>query len=158
MPRSRLLLLAAICSALLFSTTAVCQDARAHVQGTVTDPSGAAISGAAVTLMNVNTGVVTRATTNDTGLYRLDYIDPGTYVLNIESTGFAKFIKQNFEIQAQADITWLNGRHPRPDGLRKRPLPFDAEIKPKPALCHARGNQQCPGEILSPVRFFLCFR
>ena len=30
--------------------------------------------------------------------------------------------------------TWLNGRHPRPDGLRKRPLPFDAEMKPKPAF------------------------
>src|SRR3954447_8093561 len=105
MPRSRSILFAAICSALLFSTVAMCQDARAHVQGTVTDPSGAAISGAAVTLMNVNTGVVTRATTNDSGLYRLDYIDPGTYVLNIESTGFAKFVQQNFELQAQADVT-----------------------------------------------------
>jgi len=30
--------------------------------------------------------------------------------------------------------TWLNGRHPRQDGLRKRPLPFDAEMKPKPAF------------------------
>src|SRR4051794_30871706 len=105
MPRSRSILFAALLGALLmFSSIAACQDARAHVQGTVTDPSGAAISGAAVTLINVNTGVVTRAMTNDTGLYRLDYIDPGTYVLNIESTGFAKFIQQNFEIQAQADI------------------------------------------------------
>src|SRR5947209_7163761 len=134
MARSRSILFAALLGALLFSSIAARQHARAHVQGTVTDPSGAAISGVAVTLINVYTGVVTRATTNDTGLYRLDYIDPGTYVLNIESTGFAKFIEQNFEIQAQADITWLNGRHPRPDGLRKRPLPFDAEIKPKPAL------------------------
>ena len=30
--------------------------------------------------------------------------------------------------------TWLNGRHPRPDGQRKRPLPFDADMKPKPAF------------------------
>src|SRR5881275_1539916 len=99
MHRSYPKLLAGVCSLLLLSTVALCQDARAHVQGTVTDPSGAAISGAAITLTNVNTGVVTRATTNDSGLYRLDYVDPGTYVLNIESPGFAKFIQQNFEIQ-----------------------------------------------------------
>jgi endo-1,4-beta-xylanase len=30
--------------------------------------------------------------------------------------------------------TWLNSCHPRPDGQRKRPLPFDVEMKPKPAF------------------------
>lgn len=30
--------------------------------------------------------------------------------------------------------TWLNSRHPRSDGLPKRPLPFDSDLKPKPAF------------------------
>ena len=30
--------------------------------------------------------------------------------------------------------TWLNARHPRPDGQRKRPLPFDSDMRPKPAF------------------------
>src|SRR3569833_2746856 len=105
MARSRSILLVALSGALLFAKIAACQDARAHVQGTVTESSGAAINGAVATLINVNTGVVTRSVTTETGLYRLDYIDPGTYMLTIESPGFAKFVQQNFELQAQADLT-----------------------------------------------------
>jgi endo-1,4-beta-xylanase len=30
--------------------------------------------------------------------------------------------------------SWLNSRHPRPDGLPKRPLPFDPDLKPTPAF------------------------
>ena len=81
------------------------QDARGRVQGLVIDASNAAIVGANVTLVNINTNVRTVRQTNDTGLYRFDYVDPGVYTITIESTGFSRFTRENFEIRAQADIT-----------------------------------------------------
>jgi hypothetical protein len=81
------------------------QDFRAHVQGMVTDSSKAAVAGAAVSLVNVKTGVRTGRLTNEAGLYRFDYVDPGTYTITIELAGFSRFTQENFEIQAQGDIT-----------------------------------------------------
>ena len=81
------------------------QEARAHVQGLVTDSSNAAISGADVTLVNVKTGVRMVRPTSETGLYRFDYVDPGTYNLTIEVTGFGRFSQENFEIRALGDLT-----------------------------------------------------
>ena len=81
------------------------QDARARVQGLVVDASNAAIVGANVTLVNINTGVKTVRPTNDTGLYRFDYVDPGLYTITIEVAGFSRFTRENIEIRAQGDIT-----------------------------------------------------
>ena len=81
------------------------QDFRAHIQGVVTDPSNSAIPGAQVQLLNVNTGVIATATSNETGAYRFDYVDPGTYTLTVEQAGFVKFSQQNFQVQAGGDIT-----------------------------------------------------
>ena len=81
------------------------QDFRAHLQGAVTDSSKAGIADASVTLFNINTGVKMAAVTNDAGLYRFDYVDPGTYTLTVEHPGFNKFSQENFQIQAQGDVT-----------------------------------------------------
>ncbi len=90
---------------LLAVNTLTAQEYRAHIQGTVTDSSGAGIPQATVTLLNTKTGVVMTAATNDAGFYRIDYIDPGTYNLTIDHPGFAKFSQQAFQIQTQGDIT-----------------------------------------------------
>ena len=81
------------------------QDARARVQGLVTDSSNAVIVGATVTLLNTGTGVKMVRPSNETGLYRFDYVDPGTYTITIEAAGFSKFLQENFEIRAQGDVT-----------------------------------------------------
>src|SRR5438445_10382086 len=81
------------------------QDARAHVQGLVTDSSNAVIVGASVTLFNTKTGVKMVRPTNETGLYRFDYVDPGTYTITVEAAGFSRFSQETFDIQAQADVT-----------------------------------------------------
>src|ERR1700759_2414305 len=100
MHRSRSTLLFAFCCALGLLSAARGQDYRAHVQGSVTDTSGAVLPQTVVTLLNINTGVVMTATSNDSGLYRIDYIDPGTYTLTFEHPGFTKFSQQAFAIQA----------------------------------------------------------
>jgi hypothetical protein len=58
------------------------------VSGTVTDPSGASIVGATVTLTNKATGEVSQAKTNSTGGFRISLLKPGEYTLKVSSAGF----------------------------------------------------------------------
>ena len=81
------------------------QDYRAKIRGIVTDSSQAVVAGAAVTLLNVNTGVRTVKPTNETGLYLFDYVQPGAYSLTVELAGFSKFVQENIEVQSRGDIT-----------------------------------------------------
>lgn len=59
------------------------------VAGTITDPSGAAVQGATVTLKNTATGVTTTATSNGTGAYRFPFLNPGTYTVTVTMKGFS---------------------------------------------------------------------
>jgi hypothetical protein len=81
------------------------QDYRAKVQGIVTDTSDAVISGARVTLLNVNTGISAVKTTSSLGQYIFDLVEPGVYTLTAEHTGFNKYVQENFTVQVRADIT-----------------------------------------------------
>lgn len=81
------------------------QDFRGQVQGLVTDTSNAAVVNATVSLRNINTGVVSVKATNETGLYRFDFVDPGNYTLSIEVTGFNRFVREAFVVQARGDVT-----------------------------------------------------
>jgi hypothetical protein len=62
----------------------------ANVQGVVSDPSGAAIVGAAIELRNVDTGVAATVTTTDSGNYRFSSLPPGNYVIAAEAKGFKR--------------------------------------------------------------------
>jgi Carboxypeptidase regulatory-like domain/TonB-dependent Receptor Plug Domain len=64
------------------------QTITGSITGTITDPSGAAVGGAAVTAINVDTGVQTPTTTNGDGVYILRFLQPGHYKLSVRSTGF----------------------------------------------------------------------
>jgi hypothetical protein len=68
------------------------QDLRtATLVGTVTDASGATVANADVTVTNVDTQVVTRSKTNDTGAYYVPFLNIGNYRLVIEAPGFKKY-------------------------------------------------------------------
>ena len=78
--------------ALLMSAGAVA--ARAQVlygtlTGNVTDPSGAALPGATVTAVNVQTGDKSTQTSDSAGIYRFSALLPGTYHVTIGANGFA---------------------------------------------------------------------
>jgi hypothetical protein len=81
------------------------QDPRGRVQGLVADASQASVPGAAVTLTNVNTGVKTTRQSNETGIYRFDYVIPGSYTITVEMTGFSKFVQENILVQTMGDVT-----------------------------------------------------
>src|SRR5665213_2655536 len=73
---------------LLCSTSVVAQTITASIRGTVTDPSGAVVSGADVTATNVDTNVATHATTNNSGLYNFQFLTLGNYTITATATGF----------------------------------------------------------------------
>ncbi len=89
MLRNFLLLLTAVGLVVIFGVQTRAQSIIAgDVTGTVTDPSGAAIQGANVTLTNVNTNASQQTTTNAEGSYRFAFVSPGTYHVTISATGF----------------------------------------------------------------------
>jgi outer membrane receptor protein involved in Fe transport len=92
-----LILLVALFS---FSLTATAQTSRGTVSGTVTDPAGAVVSGANITLTNTATGLSRTTNTNEEGLYRFEAVDLGTYSVNIEATGFGAVTNTNVIVNA----------------------------------------------------------
>ncbi len=68
---------------------------RASIQGVVTDPDGATVSGATLTLTNLETNQKLTATTNDSGIYNFNALPPSKYSLTVEKTGFRKRVLEN---------------------------------------------------------------
>ncbi len=62
---------------------------KAQIAGTVLDPNQSAVVGAKVTIRNTATGLVRELKSNDAGLFRAVLLDPGTYDLTVEASGFA---------------------------------------------------------------------
>lgn len=87
------ILLILTCGLTLVMSTAA-QSIFATVVGTVTDKTSAVISGARVTLTNVNTNEKREFTTNSSGNYEINNLFPGPYVLEIQMTGFARYRKE----------------------------------------------------------------
>src|SRR5260370_23804541 len=67
------------------------QEYRGRVQGVVTDATDAAVSGAAVRLQNVDTGIATVKPTDNYGHYLFDLVVPGAYKLIAEAAGFNRY-------------------------------------------------------------------
>ena len=88
--------------ACIFAATlpAQAQTSRGTVNGIVTEASGATLPSAAVKLINKDTNQTRSTTTNDSGLYRFDAVDPGTYELNVSATGFRAFDARTLLVQA----------------------------------------------------------
>ena len=75
------------------------------IQGTVTDPSGAALPGATVTATNIATGVATTRTTTSAGLYNISPLLPGTYSVKASAPGFSTFQQRNLKVTAMNTLT-----------------------------------------------------
>lgn len=79
-----LLLCMAISASLLRAQTTT----TGELAGTVTDPSGAVLTNASVTLANVATGARLVTQTNSTGAYRFALLQPGAYRVSASASGF----------------------------------------------------------------------
>jgi len=74
----------------VFFAASVQAQFTANIQGTVVDPSGAAIAQAKVDLVNTVTQVSATTTTDASGSYRFLSLAPGSYKITVEAKGFSK--------------------------------------------------------------------
>ena len=76
---------------LVLSSPAAFGQGSASIVGTITDPSGAVIPNAKITITGVDTGFVRTTTTNTTGNYSAPELPNGRYQLTIEVQGFKTY-------------------------------------------------------------------
>ncbi|HKV41932.1 MAG TPA: carboxypeptidase-like regulatory domain-containing protein, partial [Blastocatellia bacterium] len=89
-------LVLSLLATLLFATSILfAQKTTGAINGTVTDPSGAAVVGASVTATNIATGAVRHATSDDQGNYILPDLNPGVYSIAISMSGFKAYQQNN---------------------------------------------------------------
>ena len=75
------------------------------VTGTITDPSGASVPSATVTLEQRATGAKLTATVSNTGYYVFTSVAPGDYTLSIEAKGFRKSVFNNLTVEVAKSRT-----------------------------------------------------
>src|SRR3712207_4580481 len=80
------------------------QTGSGTIQGTVSDPTGAVIPGAAVTATNIGTGVQTPRSTTAAGLYVLAPLPPGQYNVQVTASGFQPQTFERITVDALATI------------------------------------------------------
>jgi hypothetical protein len=80
------------------SILAAAQETRGSLSGIVTDGSGAVVARAGLQLTNTETGVVMTAVSNDAGLYRFLFLNPGQYKLVASMAGFKTFERDRIQL------------------------------------------------------------
>jgi len=94
------LLLRSLSLLMVCAGLACAQEVRASITGIVTDPSGAPVAGATVTVTNVAQNVSVTAKTNESGSYATPFLAPGAYRMTVEQSGFRRFVRENIVLQA----------------------------------------------------------
>ncbi|HWP53843.1 MAG TPA: carboxypeptidase-like regulatory domain-containing protein, partial [Pyrinomonadaceae bacterium] len=69
------------------------------INGTVTNPNKEVIAGATVTAKNNGTSKETSVTSDDNGSFKLTNLEPGTYTLSVNASGFAPFTNENVVVE-----------------------------------------------------------
>jgi hypothetical protein len=87
-----------VCMALIGLQTVHAQT-TGSISGTVTDPNGAVVPGATVTVTNLGTGAQRVDTTNDAGAFTISTLQPGTYSVAVEGKGFKRSVAPNIAVE-----------------------------------------------------------
>jgi len=102
---SSAMLTVAICIGMSVNSAAQAGTAAAALNGTVRDPSGAAVPSATITLINVQTGFRLVTQSNATGSYSLVNISPGNYTATVAKEGFSTGKSSEFELGVNQTAT-----------------------------------------------------
>ncbi|MGB7267274.1 MAG: carboxypeptidase regulatory-like domain-containing protein, partial [Terracidiphilus sp.] len=81
------------------------QGTSGSLTGLVSDPSGAVVAGATVTLTNRGTNYVQVVKSDNIGIYLVKPVEPGDYLLKISAVGFAGYVQTGIVIHANEYVT-----------------------------------------------------
>jgi len=71
----------------------------ATITGTLTDPSGAFVPGASVTIRNADTAIERKIDSNEAGIYSAPFLPPGHYEVHASKAGFAAVVRKDLVLQ-----------------------------------------------------------
>ena len=90
--------------ALGFAAAAAAQETRGMIYGRVTDQQSAAVAGAVVAVVNTDTNVAVRRTTNETGYYEANLLLPGNYQVTVEADGFRRSVRSGIALSIASRV------------------------------------------------------
>src|SRR5580698_4266913 len=103
-----------VVSMILAATVLVAQTFRGTVMGTVTDASGAVISGATIKVRNANTGLERVTQTSADGSYAVPELQVGTYTITVSQSGFQTSVTNSVNVdvaeQRRVDVSLKPGQ------------------------------------------------
>src|SRR5437660_12289627 len=101
----RFLRASCICFILLTGFIVAHAQSSTSLRGVITDPTGAVIPGAVVSLTNQGTGFKRQALSGEDGVYQFLQAAPGTYQVSVEKTGFTTITRDNVQLQVNTPGT-----------------------------------------------------
>ncbi len=84
--------------------TLFAQTSTGRILGAITDLSGGAVSGAAVTITDTERGATRRLTTDAAGSYNAPSLTPGTYLVRVEAQGFRTTERSGVTLEVNAQL------------------------------------------------------
>src|SRR5277367_6065072 len=93
------LLLLTLLSGITWTTSIQAQTSYGSIIGSVTDPSGAVVPDAQVSLKNTGTNATQTATTSASGTYSFVNLNPGSYSVTVSKTDFQSFTQDGVDVQ-----------------------------------------------------------
>ena len=93
----------------ILACLALAQGDRGAITGTISDPAGAVVAGAAVEARHVETGTIYPAQTTSTGNYTISQLPVGAYEISVIVPGFKKYVRSGLSVQVaetlRVDVT-----------------------------------------------------
>ncbi|SPE38875.1 conserved exported hypothetical protein [Candidatus Sulfopaludibacter sp. SbA6] len=80
------------------------QGVQATLKGRVTDSSGAVVPGAKIAVTNTGTNVAFNTATDSAGLYSVPFLNPGSYSISAEASGFKKLVRQDLVLSVDQTL------------------------------------------------------
>lgn len=92
-----------------FSALLAAQVSTGSIVGSITDPTGATVPGAKISIRNAATGSEQKEAASETGLFRVPFLQPGIYSVKVEAPGFSAADIRNVTVELGKEVT-VNAR------------------------------------------------
>jgi len=155
----RRIAIVSLIAGLYLSAAGLClaQQFRASISGLVEDPSGGTVPSAKVTGTQVETGTHYNTVSTSDGRFTLTQLLPGTYSIEVDAPGFAKFIRQNIAISADQhlnlDLKLQVGTSRQTINVTDIPPMLDNQNAPQGLTINTRDVENMPLNGRTPLMF-----